>query len=167
MPQLQVWQQDINRTNLQIARGNLSLTSMDATRRVCKSNAKQIDKVKLWEAGEAYPTYRQMEALANIYNVNVFQFFVTGKAWLPQKPRPPSVVTPPGKPATICTDLSISCGSGKKLSAGACKTMALKNTSWQAAAAVTKTRFSWPGLSARGSATSLIQKTANGTRSPT
>ena len=77
MPQPQAWQQDINRTNLQIARGNLSLTSMDATRRVCKSNAKQIDKVKLWEAGEAYPTYRQMEALANIYNVNVLQFFVT------------------------------------------------------------------------------------------
>ncbi len=76
MPQLQAWQQDINGTNLKIARGNLGLTSMDATKRVCKSNVKKVDRVKLWEAGEASPTYRQMEALANIYGVNIFQFFV-------------------------------------------------------------------------------------------
>ena len=76
MSQLKTWQQDINRINLKIARSNLGLSSTDATERVCKSNVKKVDRVKFWEAGEASPTYRQMEALANIYGVNIFQFFV-------------------------------------------------------------------------------------------
>ena len=64
------WQQDINRTSLTIARQNVGLTTAEATKRVITKNPKDIDRVDLWEKAQAYPTYRQLEKLADTYNVN-------------------------------------------------------------------------------------------------
>ena len=70
------WQQDINRINLAIARQNVGLTTIEATKRVIAKNPKSIDRVQFWESGQADPTYRQLEKLAQVYNVNPLQLLL-------------------------------------------------------------------------------------------
>ncbi len=70
------WQQDINRTSLAVARQNVGLTTIEATRRVIAKNSKGIDRVQLWESGQTNPTYRQLEKLAQVYNVNPLQLLL-------------------------------------------------------------------------------------------
>ena len=70
------WQQDINRVSLAVARQNVGLTTVEATRRIIAKNPKGVDRVSLWESGKASPTYRQLEKLADIYNVNPLQLLL-------------------------------------------------------------------------------------------
>ena len=70
------WQQNINRTNLIIARKNIGLSTMDATKKVIPQNPKKLDRVKSWELGDTNPTYNQLEKLAKTYNVNPFQLLL-------------------------------------------------------------------------------------------
>ena len=72
------WRDDINCKNLVIARKNIGLSTQEATNKVAP-NKKELDKVALWEAGQITnksPTYKQLEGLANRYNVSVAQFFL-------------------------------------------------------------------------------------------
>ena len=70
------WQQDINRSSLAIARQNVGLTTAEATKRVIGRNPRGIDRVDLWESGQANPTYKQLDKLADIYNVNPMQLLL-------------------------------------------------------------------------------------------
>lgn len=70
------WQQSINRASLVAARQNVSLTTTEATAKILASNPKNIDRVGLWEAGQASPTYRQLEKLAQVYSVNPLQLLL-------------------------------------------------------------------------------------------
>lgn len=70
------WQNNINCNNLTIARENIGLSTQEATGMISKSKE---DKVATWEAGqitEKSPTYKQLEKLADKYNVSVAQFFI-------------------------------------------------------------------------------------------
>lgn len=70
------WRQNINRISLTAARKNVGLTTAEATGRVLAKNPKNIDRVGLWESGEASPTYRQLEKLAEVYNINPLQLLL-------------------------------------------------------------------------------------------
>ena len=69
-------QQNLNRVSLKVARKNVGLTTTEATKKMFRDNALNIDRVKSWERGETFPTYKQLEKLADFYNVNVLQLFI-------------------------------------------------------------------------------------------
>ena len=71
-----VWQERINRISLAVARRNVGLTTIEATSKILANNPRQTDRVSLWEAGESAPTRRQLEMLAEIYNVNPLQLLL-------------------------------------------------------------------------------------------
>lgn len=71
-----VWQERINRTSLKTARENIGLTSPEATARLFPKNPKGANRVESWESGHEGPTDRQLEKLASLYNVNVFQLLL-------------------------------------------------------------------------------------------
>ena len=71
------WQQAINRRNLRSARVNLGLSTFEVGDKVFgRGKSSQTDRVRAWEKDELSPTYKQLEKLASIYNLNVFQFFI-------------------------------------------------------------------------------------------
>ena len=61
----------LNLANLRIARENAGYTTMEATIRVCSRQSKR-DRVKEWEEGVEVPTFKQLDKLAKIYEINVF-----------------------------------------------------------------------------------------------
>lgn len=70
------WQDNINSSNLVIARKNIGLSTQEASKMISTS---KTDKVALWEGGQISgksPTYRQLGKLADKYNVSVAQFFI-------------------------------------------------------------------------------------------
>lgn len=89
------WQQNINRGSLAVARQNVGLTTIEATRRVIAKNPKDIDRVALWESAKASPTYRQLEKLADVYNVNPLQLLLDDK--LPTTTQPSTFRSDPTK----------------------------------------------------------------------
>ena len=61
----------LNIKNLKIARENIGLSTRQATDKVC-SKAIKTDKVAEWEKGTMKPTWKQLEKLANKYDINLF-----------------------------------------------------------------------------------------------
>ena len=109
------WQQDINRTNLVIARENVGLSTLEATRRIIppKSGSGEtdqdqlldvdrtpeaVDRVQLWESGQTSPTYKQLEKLAKLYNVNIFQLLIPDQ--LPTTKPPATFRSDPSRPTS-------------------------------------------------------------------
>ncbi|MCY3804581.1 MAG: ImmA/IrrE family metallo-endopeptidase [Candidatus Saccharibacteria bacterium] len=71
------WRQDINFSNLKIARENIDLSTQEATHKINPKTKK--DKVALWEAGnitDKSPSYKQLEKLADIYNISPFHLLM-------------------------------------------------------------------------------------------
>ena len=62
----------INRDNLQIARGNIGLTTKDASKKITVSKK---DLVAEWENGDSLPNWTQVDKLAKLYNVSELLFF--------------------------------------------------------------------------------------------
>ena len=93
--QVAAWQQTINQTNLRIARENVGLSSLEATKKVFPKNPKGIDRVDSWEKAQTFPTYIQLEKLAYYYGLNVFQLMIK------------SNLKPTKKPAYFRTDKSV------------------------------------------------------------
>ncbi|MDD3284221.1 MAG: ImmA/IrrE family metallo-endopeptidase [Patescibacteria group bacterium] len=62
----------INKENLEIARNNVGLSTMSATRKISKS---KIDLVFEWENGTSLPTWNQITRLAKIYDIPEVLFF--------------------------------------------------------------------------------------------
>jgi Zn-dependent peptidase ImmA (M78 family)/transcriptional regulator with XRE-family HTH domain len=58
--------QFINTENLKIARENMGLSTIDATKKISKS---QKDLIADWENGESLPTWKQVSKLSKIYNI--------------------------------------------------------------------------------------------------
>lgn len=56
----------INKVNLRIARENLGLSSLDASKKISSS---KTDLVAEWENGDSLPTWPQITRLAKLYNV--------------------------------------------------------------------------------------------------
>lgn len=57
----------VNKKNLLIARENVGLTTLSASKKVTST---KHDLVAQWENGEALPTWTQLTALANAYNIS-------------------------------------------------------------------------------------------------
>src|SRR3989338_4982683 len=62
----------INTTNLKIARENMGMSSLTASKRI-SSSAKDV--VAEWERGDSLPTWSQVTKLSKIYNVPELLFF--------------------------------------------------------------------------------------------
>lgn len=62
----------INTTNLKIARENLGLGTLTASKRI---TAKKVDIVAEWEQGKSLPTWSQVSKLAKLYNISELLFF--------------------------------------------------------------------------------------------
>ncbi len=60
-----------NPGNIKIARKNTGLTTREVTDKVCGKNRKE-DKVLEWEEGIDLPTFKQLDKLAKIYEINRF-----------------------------------------------------------------------------------------------
>ena len=63
--------QSINKKNLTIARENVGYTTREVTDRVCGKKIK-ADRVKEWEEGRNNPTWKQLEKMATVYDINMF-----------------------------------------------------------------------------------------------
>ncbi len=61
----------INLRSLKIARENAGYSTLEATYKVVGKNSK-TDRVREWENGEKAPTWKQLKAIAEAYQVNVF-----------------------------------------------------------------------------------------------
>ena len=61
----------VNKDNLRIARENVGYTTREATDKVCGKNTK-ADRVKEWEDTESNPTWKQLDKMANMYDINLF-----------------------------------------------------------------------------------------------
>ena len=57
----------VNAKNLIIARGNIGLDTLSASKKVTTTDK---DVVKEWEIGKALPTWAQVSNLAKLYNVS-------------------------------------------------------------------------------------------------
>lgn len=66
----------INKENLKIARENIGLTTLSATKKI---SASKKDIVKEWENGESLPTWSQVSKLAQVYNLSELVFFSNKK----------------------------------------------------------------------------------------
>lgn len=66
----------INKENLKIARENVGLTTISATKKI---SASKRDIVKEWENGESLPTWAQVSKLAQVYNISELIFFSNNK----------------------------------------------------------------------------------------
>jgi len=62
----------INRDNLRIARENMGLDSVAASKKISKAKKNLIAE---WESGESLPTWSQAEKLAKLYNIPELLFF--------------------------------------------------------------------------------------------
>ena len=63
--------QSINKKNLTIARENVGYTTREVTDKVCGKKIK-ADRVKEWEEGRNNPTWKQLEKMATVYDINMF-----------------------------------------------------------------------------------------------
>lgn len=73
------WRDNLNYYNLTVARENIGLSTLEATKLISKS---KVDKVALWEAGQVTdksPTYKQIGLLADKYNISEALFFIEDK----------------------------------------------------------------------------------------
>ena len=61
----------LNLASLRIARENAGYTTMEATKKIISATSKR-DRVQEWEEGKNFPTYKQLDKLADAYEVNVF-----------------------------------------------------------------------------------------------
>ncbi len=61
----------INLRSLKIARENAGYSTLEATHKVVGKNSK-TDRVREWENSEKTPTWKQLKATAEAYQVNVF-----------------------------------------------------------------------------------------------
>jgi transcriptional regulator with XRE-family HTH domain len=57
----------VNKNNLRIARENMGLTTLSASKKVTSSKQ---DIVAQWENGESLPTWPQITKLANAYSIS-------------------------------------------------------------------------------------------------
>lgn len=64
--------QSINRDNLRIARENIGLDAVTASKKISQS---QRNLVAEWESGESLPTWSQVAKLAKLYNIPELLFF--------------------------------------------------------------------------------------------
>jgi len=62
----------INKENLRIARENIGLDTLSASKKISKS---KIDLVFEWESGESLPTWPQITKLAKAYDISELLFF--------------------------------------------------------------------------------------------
>jgi Zn-dependent peptidase ImmA (M78 family) len=64
----------INKTNLQIARENIGLSSLVASKKITSSK-KDRDIISEWERGDSLPTWSQVSKLSKLYNIPEVLFF--------------------------------------------------------------------------------------------
>ena len=67
---------DLNLRSLRIARENAGYTTMEATKKIISATSKR-DRVQEWEEGKNFPTYKQLDKLADAYEVNVYLLSLT------------------------------------------------------------------------------------------
>ena len=67
------WQNTINQTNLEIARTNFGVSTLEASKKLFGQKYLK-DRVADWENGQEYPSYNQLEKLADIYNLTIYHF---------------------------------------------------------------------------------------------
>ncbi|MBC6413652.1 MAG: ImmA/IrrE family metallo-endopeptidase [Chromatiales bacterium] len=60
----------VNLENLKTARENAGYTTLEAAKKICPST--KGNRVAQWEAGELRPTWHQLKALGNAYQINTF-----------------------------------------------------------------------------------------------
>ena len=73
----------VNKENLRIARENVGYTTRDATDKVFGKNTK-TDRVKEWEETENNPTWKQLDKMADKYDINVF-FLTSNETLTPHR----------------------------------------------------------------------------------
>lgn len=66
----------INKENLRIARENMGLDSLSATKKISISKKNLVSE---WESGKSLPTWSQVNKLSKIYDISELLFFVKNK----------------------------------------------------------------------------------------
>ena len=67
---------DLNLRSLRIARENAGYSTAQATKKIISATSKR-DRVQEWEEGKNFPTYKQLDKLADAYEVNVYLLSLT------------------------------------------------------------------------------------------
>lgn len=66
----------VNKDNLRIARGNMGLSSFEASKKISSSKK---DIISEWENGNSLPTWAQIKKLSKLYNISELIFFSNQK----------------------------------------------------------------------------------------